>query len=256
LAASDEAPVPRLSAIVITRNEAANIADCLDHLSFCDERIVVDCGSQDDTVAIAARSGAQAVVRDWLGFGAQKNYALSLATGDWVLSVDADERISPDLAGAIRAALDGDVDGYEFPRLSSFCGRKMRHSGWYPDYVLRLFRRGRARFTDARVHERVVCDGPVARLSAPLIHHPVARLEDALSRMDRYSTASAADLVGAGRRVSFWSGIGHGLGAFLRTYVLRGGFLDGAEGFLLAVANAEGSYYRYMKAWLAMRRRD
>jgi hypothetical protein len=132
----------------------------------------------------------------------------------------------------------------------------MHHSGWYPDYVLRLFRRGKARFTDALVHERVVCDGTVARLAEPMIHHPVNRLEDALSRMDRYSTAGAEELVAAGRRVGFWSGIGHGLGAFLRTYLLRGGFRDGAEGFLLAVANAEGSYYRHMKAWLATRRRE
>jgi glycosyltransferase involved in cell wall biosynthesis len=248
--------LPRLSAIVITRNEAANIADCLASVAFCDERIVVDCGSSDDTVAIARRNGARVVEHAWQGFGAQKSYALSLATGDWVLSIDADERVTPPLAGAIEAALDGDADGYELPRLSSFCGRQMRHSGWYPDHVLRLFRRGTARFTDAPVHERVVSAGKVARLGEPLIHHPVARLEDALSRMDRYSTAGAEELVGSGRRVSFWSGIGHGLGAFLRTYLLRGGFLDGAEGFLLAVANAEGSYYRYMKAWLAARRRD
>lgn len=248
--------MPRLSAIVITRDEAANIAGCLDSLTFCDERIVVDCGSGDDTVAIAAGKGARVVVHDWQGFGAQKNFALSLATGDWVLSIDADERVPAGLARAIVTALDGDVDAFELPRLSSFCGRQMRYSGWYPDYVLRLFRRGHARFSDALVHERVVCDGRVGRLAQPMIHHPVARLEDALSRVDRYSTASAEQLVGSGRRVSFWSGIGHGAGAFLRTYLLRGGFLDGAEGFLLAVANAEGSYYRYMKAWLATRRRD
>jgi hypothetical protein len=131
----------------------------------------------------------------------------------------------------------------------------MRHSGWFPDYVLRLFRRESARFSDDLVHERVICNGTVARLSRPLLHHPVLRLEDALSRMDRYSTASAAMLVASKRRVSFFSGIGHGVWAFLRTYVLRGGFLDGREGFLLAVANAEGTYYRYMKAWLAERRR-
>jgi hypothetical protein len=131
----------------------------------------------------------------------------------------------------------------------------MRHSGWYPDYVLRLFRNGKACFDDAIVHERVICAGVVKRLRPPLIHHPVARLEDALSRMDRYSTASAEVIVAAGRKVSFMTGIGHGLYSFLRTYVLRAGFLDGAEGFLLAVANAEGSYYRYMKAWLATRGR-
>jgi glycosyltransferase involved in cell wall biosynthesis len=248
--------MPLLSAIVITRNEAANIGECLDSLAFCDERIVVDCGSSDGTVDIARGKGARAEFHEWRGFGAQKNYALSLATGTWVLSIDADERVTPELAAAIREAIAlGDADAWEFPRLSSFCRRQMRHSGWFPDYVLRLFRRGKARFDDVIVHERVICAGVVKRLRPPLSHHPVARLEDALSRMDRYSTASAEAIVARGRKVSFMTGIGHGLYSFLRTYILRAGFLDGAEGFLLAVANAEGSYYRYMKAWLATRER-
>jgi glycosyltransferase involved in cell wall biosynthesis len=248
--------MPLLSAIVITRNEAANIGECLDSLAFCDERIVVDCGSTDGTAKVAREKGALVEFHEWRGFGAQKNHALSLATGTWVLSIDADERVTSELAAAIREAVAmGDADAWEFPRLSSFCRRQMRHSGWYPDYVLRLFRRGKARFDDVIVHERVICAGIVKRLQPPLIHHPVARLEDALSRMDRYSTASAEAIVTRGRRVSFMTGIGHGLYSFLRTYFLRAGFLDGAEGFLLAVANAEGSYYRYMKAWLATRER-
>ena len=248
--------MPRLSAIVITRNEAKNIAECLDSLAFCDERIVVDCGSSDGTMLIARDKGARVAFHSWHGFGAQKNYALSLARGGWVLSLDADERVSPGLAAAIKGAIEeGAADGYEFPRLSSFCGRPMRHSGWYPDYVLRLFRRERARFTDVTVHERVVCDGAVASLSEPQFHYPVAKLEDALSRADRYSTASAEALVASGRRISFFTGIGHGLFGFLKTYIFKAGFLDGPEGFLLGVANAEGSYYRYMKAWLERRRR-
>jgi glycosyltransferase involved in cell wall biosynthesis len=249
--------VPRLSAIIITRNEAANIVACLDSVAFCDEIVVVDGGSDDDTVARAESKGARVSKRDWAGFGAQKNAALSLATGDWVLSIDADERVSEALAREIEAAIaKGQADGYELSRLSSFLGREMRHSGWYPDYVLRLFRRGRARFSDDLVHERVICDGPVVRLSGALYHRPVVRLEDALRRADGYSTASAAMIVKSGRRVSFASGITHGLWTFFRTYVLQRGFLDGREGFLLAVANAEGTYYRYMKAWLAGRGRD
>jgi glycosyltransferase involved in cell wall biosynthesis len=242
---------------VITKNEEANIGPCLDGLAFCDERIVVDAGSTDRTVALARERGTRVETHDWQGFGAQKNFALSLAQGDWVLSIDADERISPALAREIeRAVAEGRADGFEIPRLSSFVGREMRHSGWFPDYVLRLFRRGKARFSDDLVHERVVCDGPVGRLTEHLAHHSVSRLEQAISRVDRYSTAGAEMLVASGRRVSFAHGITHGAWSFFRAYVLRLGFLDGREGFLLAVANAEGTYYRYMKAWLARRRKS
>lgn len=249
--------MPRLSAIVIAKNEAGNIGDCLDSLSFCDERIVVDSGSDDRTVEIARMRGAHVECREWGGFGPQKNFALSLATGDWVLSIDADERVSPALAQEIAAAVAAPkADGYEIPRNSSFLGRDMRRGGLFPDYVLRLFRRDKARFSDDLVHERVICHGSVARLYEPLQHRTVVRLEDAISRIDRYSTAGAAMLASSGRSVSFASGIGHGLWTFFRAYVLRCGFLDGREGFLLAVANAEGSYYRYMKAWFAEHRRD
>jgi glycosyltransferase involved in cell wall biosynthesis len=250
----------RLSAIIIAYNEAGNIPDCLDSVAFCDELIVVDGGSDDGTAELAAAKGARVVASpDWQGFGRQKNFALSLARGDWVLSLDADERVSAALAAEIQRAIadaqtDGKADGYKMPRLSSFCGRQMRHSGWYPDYVLRLFRRGKARFSDDIVHERVICKGPVERLKEPLLHSPMPRLEIALAKMDRYSTAGADKLIASGHSVSFASGISHGLFAFFRAYVLRAGFLDGREGFLLAVTIAEGSYYRYMKAWLKLHR--
>jgi glycosyltransferase involved in cell wall biosynthesis len=248
--------MPVLSAIIITKNEAANIGECLDSVAFCDERIVVDSGSHDDTVKIAEGRGARVSFHAFEGFGRQRNYALSFAQGDWILSIDADERISPALATQIQSAIRNDAfDGYEVSRSSSFCGRVMRHSGWSPDYVLRLCRRSRVRSTDDLVHERLICDGPVSRLSDPLIHHPVRRIEDALSRMDRYSTASAEMLFAKGRRVWFVTGMVRGAYAFFRTYVLRAGFLDGREGFLLAVLNAEGVYYRYMKLWLMNRTR-
>jgi glycosyltransferase involved in cell wall biosynthesis len=248
--------MPQISAIVITKNEAANIGACLDSVAFCDERIVIDSGSTDATVAIAREKGAHVEFHEWPGYGPQKNYALSLASGTWVLSLDADEIVTAELQAAIKTAMaSGAADAYEFPRLSSFCGRQMRHSGWYPDYVLRLFRRGRARFDDVLVHERVIYDGPVERLRPPLLHHPIVKLEDALARLDRYSTAKAKMIVASGRKVTFFTAIGHGLISFLRVYVLRAGFLDGAEGFMVAVTHAEGSYYPYMKAWLATRKR-
>jgi glycosyltransferase involved in cell wall biosynthesis len=249
--------VPRLSAIIITKNEAANIGACLDSLAFCDERIVVDSDSTDDTLRIATEKGARVATHDWSGFGPHKNYALTLATGDWVLSIDADERVTPSLSNAIKTAIESNTaDGYEILRLSTFCGKEMRHSGWFPDRVLRLFRRGKARFSDDVVHERVICDGVVARIDTPIMHYPVMRLEDAIRRMDTYSTLGAQKLIESGKHVSFMSGITHGAFAFLRVFVLQLGFLDGSRGFLLAVANAEGTYYRYMKAWLARQSRD
>lgn len=248
--------MPRLSAIVIARNEAANIAACLDSLAFCDEIVVVDGGSSDDTVALAKAGGARVVsAPDWRGYGPQKNLALSQAHGDWVLSVDADERVPPALAREIEAAVtEAKANGYRMPRLSSFCGKEIRHSGWYPDYVLRLFRRGKARFSDDLVHERVICEEPVGRLREPLRHRTIVSLEDALSKIDRYSTAGADMLLASGRGVWFFSGIGHGCWTFLRTYILRAGFLDGPEGYLVARYHAQTTFYRYMKAWMKQRR--
>jgi glycosyltransferase involved in cell wall biosynthesis len=248
--------MPRLSSITITGNEAANIADCLDSLQFCDERVVVDGGSKDNTVELAKQHGATVYFHQWTDHGTQKNLALSHAAGDWVLLLDADERVTPALAAQIIAAMENPIaDGYEVPRLSTFCGREMWHSGWYPDYVLRLFRRHKGKFSDDLVHTRVICSGTVVRLTEPLRHYPVETIESALSRMDRYSTAGAEMIVASGRRVNFLTGIGHGLYTFIKTYILQAGFLDGREGLLLAVANAEGTFYKYMKAWLAGRRR-
>jgi len=248
--------MPRLSSITITGNEAVNIADCLDSLSFCDERVVVDGGSTDDTVTIAEKHGAVVYQHPWTDHGAQKNIALSHATGDWVLMLDADERVPPALAAEIKQAIEHDrADGFEVPRMSSFCGRWMRHSGWYPDYVIRLFRRNRGRFSEHRVHTRVICDGKVERLATPLTHIPIRRLQDSITKMNIYSTSGAEDVLESKRKVTFSSGIAHGLWTFLRCYFVQLGFLDGPEGFLLAVANAEGAYYKYMKAWLAGRQR-
>jgi len=243
--------MPTLSSITITGNEAANIADCIDSLKFCDERIVVDGGSKDDTVAIAEKHGATVYHHPWTNHGRQKNIALSHATGDWVLLLDADERVSPALAAEIRKAMeDTDAAGFEMPRLSFFCGRWMRHSGWYPDYVLRLFRRERGLFSDHLVHTHVICDGKVKRLVTPLTHFAVRQIQDSIAKMDSYSTAGAAEIVATGKALKFSSGISHGVWAFMRCYFLQLGFLDGREGFLLAVLNAEGTYYKYVKAWI------
>jgi glycosyltransferase involved in cell wall biosynthesis len=246
----------RLSVIVITRNEAHNIAACLDSVAFADEAIVVDSGSTDGTVALAQARGATVVATDdWPGFGPQKNRALDHAGGEWVFSLDADERVTPELRDAILAAIaQPRFDAYEVDRLSGYCGQFMRHSGWSPDLVTRLVRRGTARFSESLVHERLVPAGPVGRLKGHLLHDSMPSFESVIDKMDRYSTAGAQMLLARGVRGSFAKSLGHGLWAFLRTYVLRLGFLDGRLGFALAVSNAEGTYYRYLKLWLLQRR--
>ena len=248
----------KLSVVVITKDEEAAIGRCLDSVRWADEIVVLDSGSTDRTVEIAREHGARVEVSaDWPGFGPQKNRALALAGGEWVLSLDADEWVPEDLAAEIRAAIaapDGHV-GFELPSSSSICGREMRHSGWWPDHILRLFRRDAARFSEDIVHERVLLDGRVGRLTRPLRHESFVSLHEVVDKMNRYSTAGAQMRVMRGKGGSVGAAVARGLWAFVRTYVLRAGFLDGREGFVLAVANAEGTYYRYLKAWLARRGR-
>lgn len=243
----------KLSAIIITRNEAAHIGDCLDSLAFADEIIVLDSGSSDDTCAIAQARGARVqTTSDWPGFGPQKNRALDLATGDWVLSLDADERVPPELARTILRTLEAPTaQAYQIARLSSFCGRWIRHSGWWPDYVVRLFRRGAGRFSDAPVHERVLVATPVATLPGHLLHYPYASLEVFIDKLNRYSSEAARAAHARGRRTSVLGPFGHGFWTFLRHYVWRRGFLDGWQGLLLAGMAATGSFFRYAKLfWL------
>jgi glycosyltransferase involved in cell wall biosynthesis len=246
-----------LSVIVITHNEAHNIEACLRAVSFANQLVVLDSGSTDDTVKIAASLGAEVgTASDWRGFGVQKNRALALATSEWVLSVDADERVTAQLQAEILACLSAPVfDVYSFPRLSSYCGQYMRHSGWYPDRVTRLFRRSAARFSEDLVHERLVTSRPVGQLQSPLMHESFLNFEAVLDKANRYSTAGAQILRDKGRSASIGKAVGHGLWAFIRTYFLRLGFLDGWMGFVLAVSNAEGTYYRYLKLWLLQRQK-
>ncbi|WP_372524535.1 glycosyltransferase family 2 protein [Piscinibacter sp.] len=256
-----------LSVIVITRNEAHNIAGCLGSVAFADEWVVVDSGSTDGTREIAQQFGARVVATDdWPGFGAQKNRALAQARGRWVLSIDADERVSDELAQSIRRAVAADTSGqqahastqqggaqpvgYELSRLSSFCGQWMRHGDWYPDRVLRLFRREAGRFSNDMVHERLIVDGPTARLSGELLHDTMPTLDDAIDKMNRYTSGRALDKVRAGKAGGLASALSHAAWAFVRCYFLHRGFLDGRLGFVLAVYVAEGTYYRYLKMGL------
>ncbi|MEO8081031.1 MAG: glycosyltransferase family 2 protein [Caldimonas sp.] len=241
-----------LSVILITRNESTHIDACLASVAFADEWIVVDSGSTDDTCERARRFGANVTSSaDWPGFGVQKQRALDRATGTWVFAIDADERVTPELAASIRRAVaDAPENGpaaYSLSRLSSFCGRWMRHGDWYPDRVVRLFRRGQARFSDDLVHERLLVEGSVGRLDGELLHHTMPDLEHALDKMNRYSSGRADDLAGRGAKGGLGSGIGHGLWAFFRSYVVKRGFLDGSAGFVLAAYIAEGTFWRHLK---------
>lgn len=239
---------PTLSVIIIAKNEAELIGQCLESVKWADEIIVVDSGSTDDTVNICRRYTDKVVVTDWPGFGPQKNRALAMATSDWVLSIDADEEVTPALAEEIRTCLAAPAAaGYTLARLSSYCGRFMKHSGWWPDPVLRLFKRDTGSFTDARVHERVVVNGHIDALNETLLHHSYRSLDQVLNKVNHYSHESALALKAKGRRAGLSTAIGHGLWTFFRTYILKRGFLDGREGFILAVSNAEGTYYRYLK---------
>ena len=248
-------PLASLSVMVITKNEAHNIEACLQSARFANQLLVLDSGSTDGTVERAKKIGAEVIQSlDWPGFGVQKNRALALARCAWVLSIDADERLSPELQAEIQSVLaNPQFDAYSFRRLSSYCGQDMRHSGWYPDRVTRLFKRGTARFSDDLVHEKIIASRAIGQLDAHLLHESFTSFEAVLEKANRYSTAGAQILFKRGRKASLGKALGHGLWAFFRTYVLRFGFLDGRMGLVLAISNAEGTYYRYLKLWLMTR---
>jgi glycosyltransferase involved in cell wall biosynthesis len=241
-----------LSVVIITRNEAQAIRDCLESVRFADQIVVLDSGSTDGTPGICRECGAAVHAGgDWPGFGPQKNRAIALATGDWVLSLDADERVTPELRAEIQGVLAAPrADAYRMPRRSRYLTRYMRHSGWYPDHVTRLFRRGRARFSDDLVHERLIVEGSVGTLANPLLHEAFTSAEEVLDKVNRYSSAGAEMAHRRGRRASLAGAVLRGAWSFFRTYFLKAGFLDGREGFMLAVSNAEGTYYRHVKLLL------
>ena len=238
--------MPRLSVIVIALNQEANIAECLASVSFADEIVVVDTGSTDHTVELARTFTDRVLEAPWQGFGRTKNFALDQARGEWVFSLDTDERVQPSLQDQILAvvAADGPLDGYRVARKNYFCGRWIRHLGWYPDYTLRLFRRGRGRFRDREVHEEVVVDGPVGDLPTPLTHYSYRSVSEYVARMDRYARLAAQEMAKAGRRP--WPGelFVRPFFSFLHLYFIRRGFLEGTPGYTLAVLM---SVYKFLK---------
>jgi glycosyltransferase involved in cell wall biosynthesis len=242
---------PRLSVVIVTRDEEERIRACLESVAWADELIVVDAESQDKTASIARELTDHVVVRPWPGYAAQKNFAVEQARGTWVLSLDADEAVSPPLREEIQAVIerDGPHDGYDVPRRNIFWGHWVRHGGLYPDRQLRLFRRARGRFGERAVHESVRVDGDVGQLLGHLEHRSYRDVSDFLARADRYATLAADEWVARGRRVHAWDFVVRPLGRFLGMYVVRLGFLDGARGFLLAVLYAYYVLIRSAKVW-------
>jgi len=246
---------PRLSVVVVTLNEEERLRACLESVAWADEVIVVDALSQDKTVQIAREFTDRVIVRPWPGFAAQKNFGLAEAGGDWILSLDADEQVSPGLRDEIARVLadDGPHDGYRAPRRNVFWGRWVRHGGLWPDWQLRLFRRGCGRFVERAVHESIEVTGSVGRLEGPLVHRSYRDVADFLARADRYSTLAAGEQVRSGRRVRARDLVLRPAGRFLSMYVLKLGCLDGGPGFLLATLYAYYVFIRSVKAWERVR---
>lgn len=241
-------PNDSLAVVIVAKNEAARIGACIASAAFADEVLVLDSGSTDRTAAIAEAAGARVVVTDWPGYGPQVARGFALATSDWVLSLDADERIPAALQAEIRAAIGaGTHDGFQIPRWSEFCGKVMHHGGWRPDYTLRLGRRARAGFTNDYLHAHMTVAGRIGDLAESLVHHSYPDVHDVLEKLDRYSSGSARDMHSRGRTTSLPKALAHGLFAFVRTYLLKLGFLDGRHGLMLAIYNAEYAYYKYVK---------
>ena len=242
----------KLTVTVITHNERSHIAAALASVSWADEIIVIDSHSTDGTAEIARRHATRVEERDWSGYGAQKNYAADQASNDWILSIDADERVTPELGAEIREVMGNRpvAPGYLMTRVAHYLGRWIRSTDWYPDYHLRLYDRRAARWSERRVHESVEVDGRakgdkrLPRLRGELLHYPYRDLSDHLRKIDTYTTLAAQQWDAEGKRGAAWQALVYPRLAFLRNYVLRGGFRDGRTGLLVSLLN---SYYVFLK---------
>lgn len=244
----NESKLP-LSVAIITLNEEERLADCLTSVSFADDIVVVDSGSSDRTADIARVYGARVFVEAWQGFGPQKQSAIDKCQNRWVLLLDADERVSPEAAKKIEGIVkkDGPAAAYSLPRKNYFCGRWLRHAGWWPDRVVRLFKKEKGRMSDRLVHESVVVDGMIGTLDQPLIHYANRDLAQTLAKINQYSSAGAQELYRRGARSSMVKAVLRAQWAFMNNYFVRRGFLDGAEGFIQAITDSVNVFFKYVK---------
>ena len=237
-----------ISVVIIARDEEKNIARCLKSVRWADELIVVDTGSSDETPKIAESLGARLYRIEWTGFGDAKRFGVEKASEGWVLSLDADEEITDVLASEITEAVKGDhFAGYYIPRRTSFMGRWIRHSRWYPDYVLRLFRKEAGSFTSSLVHEKAQIEGNVGRMKSPILHYSYPDVETYMRKLETYTSLAARELHKKGRSFSVTSLVLKPLAAFSRHYITGAGFLDGVEGFMIASLSAFGVMTKYIK---------
>lgn len=255
---SPASPSPAaLSAVLITRNAAAQLPDCLASLAFCDEIVVVDSGSDDATVALAQQHGARVIHCDWRGFGPQKQFAVEQARHDWVLCIDADERVGPALREEIRRTLAApQQQAYRFPRCNRFLGRYLRHGEGYPDWSLRLFDRRHARWSDDPVHEKVLFAGQPGTLHGDLLHDSAETLDSYLAKQNRYTTLAAQQAAAQGRRAHAGHLLLSPLLRFVKFYFFRLGLLDGVPGLVHILIGCGNSFAKYAKIIELQRQRE
>ncbi|MFH1241124.1 MAG: glycosyltransferase family 2 protein [Pseudomonadota bacterium] len=240
-----------VSVAIITKDEEERLPGCLKSLSFADEILVVDSGSQDKTVSIAMAFRCRVMTEEWRGYAGQKQFAVDNCSNDWVLILDADERIPVETAVKIGELLDDPEPGftaYSFLRKNYFHGRWIRHCGWWPERVVRLVNRTKGRFSEHLVHERWISDGAVKELDVPIEHYSFQSYSDLIHKMETYSTLAAREILRKGNRSAWWSPITHGLWMLVRTYIFELGVLDGFDGLVISILNGGGSFMKYAKA--------
>lgn len=240
----------QISVTIIARDEEANIGRALASVDFCAEVLVVDSGSTDRTVEIARSLGATVIHHEWSGYAAQKNFAAAKASHDWILSIDADEAVGPELSASIRglATKEPDFAGFDFPRLARYCGKWIRHSGWYPDRKVRLYRRDRARWAGDFVHESVVVSGPIGHLDGNLLHYTCDTLQEHCANVERYTDLAAREIVANGQQPTAWKLLLGPPFAFAKSLFFQLGFMDGAAGLTIAWMAAKYVYLKHAKA--------
>lgn len=239
----------KISAFVITKNEESNITDCLKSIDWVDEIVVVDAESNDKTVELAQRFTSKIFIHPWEGFVKQKEFALSKTSNEWVLSIDADERVSPSLKDEILSLNGEDADGYYFRRQNYFLKKNIKYCGWDNDYQLKLVRKSKAKFTDRLVHEGLMVDGKTRRLQNRLIHFTFTSVEKTMTKINHYTSLQAKELIKKRKKISGFTIVSHGIAAFLRFFIVLRGYKDGVHGLIISLFNSITTFLVYMKAW-------